>query len=363
MRKSYLDNIRWMTVVLVVFYHVLYMYNSVIPTGVVGPLAGTVQIWDVLLYMVYPWFMVLLFAVSGMAARYSLERHSGRAFLRRRTVKLLVPSTVGLLVFQWILGYFNMGLGGAFEQMGALPKPVLYLIMCVSGTGPLWYIQLLWLYSVVLVALHRVERGRLLKLGARANVPVLLLLTVLIWGSAQVLNVPVILVYRCGIYGVAFFIGYFVLSHEAVQERLQRAWLPLTAAALVLMGAFCVVYWQKPYAEHSVLDTPLCNAFAWIAVLAILAVMGRFGRWDNRLTRYLNRQAWGLYIFHYLPLAAAAWYLQKWGVRSPAAVYILTTLAAFFGAWLLDAVVGRIPVLRWCVLGIKGKKEKDSAER
>ena len=28
-RKLYLDNIRWMTVVLVVIYHVVYMYNDI----------------------------------------------------------------------------------------------------------------------------------------------------------------------------------------------------------------------------------------------------------------------------------------------------------------------------------------------
>ena len=28
MRKAYLDNIRWVTVVLVVIYHVIYMYNA-----------------------------------------------------------------------------------------------------------------------------------------------------------------------------------------------------------------------------------------------------------------------------------------------------------------------------------------------
>ena len=36
-RKLYLDNIRWMTVVLVVIYHVVYMYNGVQPFGVIGP--------------------------------------------------------------------------------------------------------------------------------------------------------------------------------------------------------------------------------------------------------------------------------------------------------------------------------------
>ena len=37
MRKHYIDNIRWMTVVFVVIYHVIYMYNGVIQGGVAGP--------------------------------------------------------------------------------------------------------------------------------------------------------------------------------------------------------------------------------------------------------------------------------------------------------------------------------------
>ena len=35
MRKYYLDNIRWMTVVIVVIYHVFYMYNA---EGILGGL-------------------------------------------------------------------------------------------------------------------------------------------------------------------------------------------------------------------------------------------------------------------------------------------------------------------------------------
>ena len=68
MRKTYVDNIRWMTVVLVVMYHVLYMFNSVGIGGAIGPLMP-VQVQDAFLYAVYPWFMLLLFVVSGMCAR------------------------------------------------------------------------------------------------------------------------------------------------------------------------------------------------------------------------------------------------------------------------------------------------------
>lgn len=36
-RRIYLDNIRWITVVIVVIYHIIYMFNGVQPFGVIGP--------------------------------------------------------------------------------------------------------------------------------------------------------------------------------------------------------------------------------------------------------------------------------------------------------------------------------------
>ena len=71
MRKRYLDNIRWITVVLVVLYHVIYMFNSVGVQGGIGSFKE-VQYQDAFLYVLYPWFMLLLFVVSGMSASSSL---------------------------------------------------------------------------------------------------------------------------------------------------------------------------------------------------------------------------------------------------------------------------------------------------
>lgn len=136
MRKAYIDNIRWMTVVLVVIYHAIYMFNGVQPFGVVEPFKE--QQWqDGFQYLVYPWFMALLFVVSGMSGRYYLEHHDTGQFLRDKTRKLLVPSTIGLLVFQWILGIYNMRIGGTVVDFAAIPKPVFYLIAAISGVGVL----------------------------------------------------------------------------------------------------------------------------------------------------------------------------------------------------------------------------------
>ena len=49
MRKKYIDNMRWITVVLVVIYHVIYMFNGVGVLGGAGALSKT-QYQDLFLY-------------------------------------------------------------------------------------------------------------------------------------------------------------------------------------------------------------------------------------------------------------------------------------------------------------------------
>ena len=54
-RKHYLDNIRWITVLLVIVYHVFYIFNC---SGVISNLniQGIPQMDTIEIFM-YPWFM------------------------------------------------------------------------------------------------------------------------------------------------------------------------------------------------------------------------------------------------------------------------------------------------------------------
>ena len=242
MRKHYLDNIRWITVVIVVIYHVLYMYNAEGILGGLGKITSlSVQPYDILMYLVYPWFMPVLFIVSGISSRLFLERHTDKEFIISRSRKLLVPSTIGVFVFHFIQGYVSMSLSNAFSDLGAMgvPKPVIYLIMVASGSGVLWFMHLLWIYSMILVLLRLIEKGRLLKAGGKAPIWLILLLYFPIWGAAQILNTPIIAVYRIGFYFVFYMFGYYVFSNDEVMEKLKRYAIPFLAAGAVLcIGAF-----------------------------------------------------------------------------------------------------------------------------
>ena len=170
-RKPYIDNIRSSTVLLVMIYHVCYMFNGV---GVLGgiPNAQSIPAFDALAYVVYPWFMVLLFVISGISARYSLQKRTVKQFLKERAVKLLVPSTLGLFVIHWITGYLNLKMGGALLY---IPTALVYPISVLSGIGPLWFIQMLFVFSCILALLKKIDKNdRVWKTCEKANLLIIL---------------------------------------------------------------------------------------------------------------------------------------------------------------------------------------------
>ena len=372
MRRYYIDNVRWVTVVIVVIYHVLYMYNAEGILGGLGKITGlSIQYYDIFQYLVYPWFMPVLFMAAGMSSRFYLEGHSEREFVKARTRKLLVPSTIGLFAFQFIQGYVSLSLSSAFSELAAagLPWPIIFLIMVASGSGVLWFIHLLWLYSMVLVHFRKIEKGRLLKLGAGTPIWMILLFCIPVWGAGQILNTPIVSVYRFGLYFAFFFLGYYVFSNDEVMEKVKKSAPALIAAGVVLCVVFAVRYFiiggGMNYADVPVNRGALYAAAAYYGALAMLAGMARYGDFRSSFTTWMSGKSFGLYMFHYLGISSVALFQAKSGLLPAPAVYALSLAAGFVCGYGLYALISAVPFYRWAVLGITKddlRKNKDASE-
>ena len=351
-RKYYLDNIRWATVILVVIYHALMLCSGVTPLGI----TEEIHIYDSFMYFVYPWFMMILFMVSGACTQISLKRNPNhKQFIKKRNVAYLVPSTIGLFAFQWVQGYLNMLLNHAFETLpDTMPKPIIFLIVCLSGTGVLWYLQVLWVLSLLLVLVRKITRQKEI-----SEFPVwgLLLMTIPAIGFALILNTPIITTYRFGIYGFAFFTGYYLLSNEKLIDDLAKYSVPMMIVS-VLMGIFCTVYfWGQNFADTSVVSHPFNTAYGWLMSLSIFGMMKKYGNHQTKITAWLTKKNFGLYVFHYLGISACIYLLDNYTNLPIAVCCLLSLISGFAVGYGLYEIISRIPVLRWCVLGISKRKE------
>ncbi len=350
-RKYYLDNIRSFTVIAVLLYHAIYMFNGV---GVAGGIGGEgVLILDSFITLLYPWFMLLLFFTAGITARYSLKKRGVKAFIKERAVKLLVPSTLGLFVIHWITGYFNIKIGGGLEY---IPDFLVYPVSAMSGIGPLWFAQTLFLFSLVLALVNKIDaEDKLYNLCKRSNAAVIFALVLIVWGSAQILNMPVLTMYRFGIYFAAFLIGYFILSHEEVVKRAVKRrylWLALT----VIFGAwYAVKYVGHDFTSDAVLKNAVTNAYAYFACLSAISFGKKYLDRTNGALLYLSKNSYGYYVLHYIPLIVTAYLLHTYTPLGALLKIIIVLLAEIILTFALNEGIKRIPIIRLLVLGIKNK--------
>ncbi len=365
MRKHWMDNLRWVTVLLVLFYHVIYFYNN---KGVFGGIGGfgpypeVPQYQDIVMYILYPWFMPLLFILAGISARYALEKKSAGEWFKARTRKLLVPGTIGLFVFHWMTGYFNTAIARGTGIFDGLPAVVKYGIMAVSGTGPLWFIQLLWLLSLVLLLVRKLDsKDKFWNACGKLSIVWIIMLGVLFWAGEQTLiKNPrpesadgLLNLYKPVFYLICFLLGYFVFSHEEVQQKIKQAWIPLLGCAVVAGTVLIVTTFGQDNTSAIYMSSPLNCLYGWLACLALMGWFQAKFDYTGKFAGYMTRTSYGLYIDHYLVVAAIGYMLKMYTQLPPLVIYCILTVAVFTLSPTLYDILHRIPFIRWCVFGEK----------
>ena len=367
MRKHWMDNLRWVTVLLVLFYHVIYFYNN---KGVFGGIGGfgpypeVPQYQDIVMYILYPWFMPLLFILAGISARYALEKKSAGEWFKARTRKLLVPGTIGLFVFHWMTGYFNTAVARGTGIFDGMPGVAKYALMAVSGTGPLWFVQLLWLLSIVLLLARKLDsKDKFWNACGKLSIVWIIMLGVLFWAGEQTLiKNPrpesadgLLNLYKPVFYLICFLLGYFVFSHEEVQQKIKQAWIPLLGCAVVAGTVLIVTTFGQDNTSAIYMSSPLNCLYGWLACLALMGWFQAKFDYTGKFAGYMTRTSYGLYIDHYLVVAAIGYMLKMYTQLPSVAIYIILTISVFTLSPALYEVLHRIPFIRWSVFGEKKK--------
>ena len=312
--------------------------------------------------------MPLLFLLAGISARYALTKQSAKKWFGSRTRKLLVPGTIGLFVFHWMVGYFNTVVAERQGVFDGVPTIVKYFIMAFSGTGPLWFIQVLWLLSLVLLLVRRLDaKDRFRSLCGKAGIVPVILLGVLFWAGEQTLirqPRPESLdgmynLYKPLFYLVPFLLGYFVFSHDEVQSRLAKARVPLMAAAVVSGTVLILTTFGQDITAPRYLGSPLNNLYGWLMCLAMMAwFKARFDH-TNRFATYMTQSSYGIYIVHYLVIASLGYMMKTYTSLAPWMMYVILFVAVMLLSPAIYEIIKRIPFVRWCVLGIKKEKKHE----
>ncbi|TCL54853.1 peptidoglycan/LPS O-acetylase OafA/YrhL [Kineothrix alysoides] len=357
-RLNYLDNIRWITVVLVIIYHIIYLFNN---SGVISNInVKGIPVMDTFLIFVYPWFMCLLFVVSGISIRYSLEKRSGKEFIKDRAQRILVPSLLGIFIYGWISSVITNQYVDMFAGNGdKIPGIIKYLVYCLAGIGPLWFCHVLFIGSLLIVLIRKIDKkDKLTEMSRKINLPVLFAMVFLVWGSSFILNTPLITVYRFGIYLFMMLLGYYVFSNQELIIKLEKISIPLAIASIVIGIVYVATYYGQNFADNNVLNDLFTNIYLWIGIVSILGIGNKLLNFENKFTQYMTRNNFNFYILHYVVELLLGYFIVTYLDLPFMINYIIILLGVIIILPPLIEIVKRIPIIRYMVLGIK-KRNSD----
>lgn len=116
MRKYYIDNLRWMSLLWLIPYHTAMAWNVWREPNYIffeeNKLISSIVVF------LSPYFMPLLFLLAGISTKYALQKRNFKQYLAERVNKQLIPLLFGTTVLMPILCYlgdkFNCGYNGGF---------------------------------------------------------------------------------------------------------------------------------------------------------------------------------------------------------------------------------------------------------
>ncbi len=349
MRKLYLDNLRSLTILLLFPVHTFMIYNNFGSKFYVWN--GENNLLSSLITMANPWFMPLLFVISGIVSADSLKKRGVKNFAKERFFKLLVPFVFGLSAYvpaqtlyarKFFFGYD----GGFFDH-------VCYFFTHVTdfsgndgcfSPGHLWFILFLFIISfLALPFIKNFPRERFSEQIAKIN----------IFGIICFF-IPVYLSYFIGNFGgyslgkcfTLYLLGYYVLSNGDVSDLLLKYKKPViilfTASQLIL---FFLYYSYSYYGDL------LVNFTGWLGILSFLILGKIFMNRELKLFAYLKKASFTVYLLHLPILVVWGYYVLH--IFDNMFIQVITILTgSVILTFAVYEIIRRIPYLRK-LFGIK----------
>lgn len=304
------------------------------------------------IFFLHGWRLPALFLISGVGTWFLMRRRGARQFLKNRSVRLLIPLVFGAVLWNSVIGYYQLLAAG--QDWGFVDFFVERLKTRTPWKiGHLWFLVNLFLYSVAsLPLMFWLLSGQRRWFGWLLLAVLLIVPIILKPGGSTLIGVRWTFVTYWAFYLAGFWAMTLPRSSWYSLERFRWIWLALGIGTIAVLGEIIGALapdpdrmnlviqggWQaKGWPFASVLTLGYGTLYAINSALWCAAIFAFAHRFLNRTSAWLptlNRVVYPFYIFHFVVLMVILFYLRQigwpWFVE-----FLILTLGTFSGTALI----------------------------
>lgn len=355
-RLLFVDNIRTLLTVLVISFHLMITYADTgswyYVEGREDLITAAIGAWFLAVTQAY--FMGLFLFISAYFVPGSYDRKGAGQFFKDRLMRLGIP----LAVYSWVIRPMLAYLDPVRFQDG---RPPFWSFItekylreeAIFGAGPLWFIEVLLIFSVAYVLWRLLTQSLQAKPAGNGQFPrngaitiFALLLGLGAFGIRMVLPVgwnfvPLNLQFPFFVQYIAFFIAGIIAYRnnwlQSMPPRTGRLWLGIAVALVLLFWPMMIgggalegkfdlfrggIFWQA--LAYAIWESLLGVGMS----IGLIYIFRQRANVQGKVARFLSRNAYIAYLIHeviilaiaYLMIGVALYPLLKWFAVSLLAV-------------------------------------------
>ena len=353
MRKNYIDNLRWITVLLLIPYHAAMAWNVWGEPNYIY-FESNKTISSIVVFL-SPYLMPILFLIAGMCARLSLQKRTIRQYIAERTKKLLIPFAFGVILIMPLMTYiadrFNYGYEGNFFRHYVIFFTKFTDLTGADGgfsVGQFWFILYLFLISTITVKAAALlkkttpecKKDMPLWLICLLGLPLLLLSELLSIGGKSFAE-----------YTYIFLVGYYVFSNDNVIDKIKR--FRCLFLCIGLTATFLNVYlfiWADT--QYQTINTVIKFTSEWFMLISLIGTGKRYLDFSGKVSKYMSQRSFAFYILHYIWIVLLQFLMFDIFGDSIVVLYTVPVVLAYCITLLCCEICIRIPPLCF-LMGIK----------
>jgi Acyltransferase family. len=357
MRKNYIDNLRWIFIIVLIPYHAAQAWNTWGEPNYIF-FEGNRIISSVIVFF-SPYYMHLLFLLAGMSTRFALARRSWGQFIKERAKRLLVPLVFGTLLFMPVMTYladrFNYGYNGTF-----LGHYKVFFTKLTDWTGAdggfsfgqFWFLLYLFVISCFALGIIALQKRIIKKQTEDTPLWLILLLGLPLPLLDEILSIGG---KSLAAFLYVFMIGYFIFSKNKVVEKISRYYYVLLAIGLAATVANVYLFlWSN--VEYPVVNTITNYISKWFMLLAMISLGKRFLDKRGKIAEYMSARSFPFFSFHFIYVVLLQYVMAIPFKDNTVLLYFLPVIASYVCTFISVELCIRVPVLRF-LTGVKYNKE------
>ncbi len=380
-RLTHIDDARSLVIFLVVMVHASVTYSGLGGWYVTENKSESLGLLELAAFGLFnsftqAWFMGILFFFGGHFACEALAKKGTARFVQGRLLRLGLPLASYMLVINPLMLYF-VAYPEQSRALGSFPEVYRSWYIAdgrvLSGNGPLWFAEVLLSFSLVFAAAAELRArlfGRRSGADSMKSAPTpraLLLLALAIAAVAFAIRIFMPIGTSWMNLQFCFFASYVALFALGVRSAQGGwfdaltgarslpwfraafvagipAWLAIIATGGALKGDMNSIMgggtWQSAvYA--------LWESFVAVAMcLGLPALLAGRKRRQAKLSAFLSRNSFSVYVFHPVFLIALTRFFSAWRIEPIAKAVIVGSLAFAVTAVFAELVIRRVPGIK-----------------